>query len=95
MSPVGSPTCPYCSNTVVPDLPLPFGLTACSNCGQRVWFLTVCSERTFFRYEAAEFVRQLFHGLPVGGPLPQELQFDELDVVELVMQFEEELENAV
>ena len=95
MSPVGSPTCPYCNKQVVLDVPLPFGLTACSNCGQRVWFLTVCSERAFFRYEAAEFVRQLFHGLPAAGQFPQELQFDALDTVELVMEFDAELEKAI
>ena len=95
MSPVGSSTCPYCSKQVVLDVPLPFGLTSCSHCSQRVWFLTVYSERAFFRYEAARLVQKLFHGLAADQRLPQELQFDPLDTAELVMEFEAELEHAI
>jgi len=80
---------------VLLDPPLPFGLVKCSNCGQRVWFLTICCERTFFRYEAAQLVRQLFHGLPADQQLSQELGFDRLDAVELVVDFESALQDAL
>jgi len=94
MSPVGSPTCPYCDRRIVLDVPLPFGRTTCLHCGEQVWFLTVCSTLSFFRYQAAGLVRQLFDGLSDEQRLPHGLQFDALDKVELVMAFEEALEEA-
>lgn len=94
MSPAGSSSCPYCGQDVHRDAPLPFGLATCSHCGQRVWFLTVGGALSYFRYEAAGLVRHLFHGLPDEQRLPQALKFDSLDHVELLIAFEEALEEA-
>src|SRR4026208_2096444 len=94
MSPVGSPACPYCERDVALPVPLPFGLAQCQNCGERVWYLTVHSQRSFFRYEAARFVAALFHGLREEQSLPDEWKLDALDLVELISSFEEALEEA-
>ena len=95
MSPVGSSSCPYCDQAVYHEgPPLPFGLATCSHCGQQVWFLTVGGALSYFRYEAAGLVRHLFHGLPDEQRLPPELKFDSFDRLELLMDFEEALEEA-
>jgi acyl carrier protein len=56
--------------------------------------VTVEGERKFFAYAEAKFVRQLFDAIPDHQLLPTGLDMDSLDVVELVMKFEEELERA-
>ena len=52
------------------------------------------STLSYFRYEAAGLVRHLFHGLPDEQRLPPGLKFDSLDRVELLIAFEEALEEA-
>ena len=94
MSPVGSPACPYCEKDVALELPLPFGLAPCGNCGQRVWFLTVHSERSFFQFEAARFVAQLFERLEAEQPLPKQLGLDAFDIMEMIIDFQDALEEA-
>jgi len=54
----------------------------------------VGSTLSYFRYEAAGLVRHLFHGLPDEQRLPPGLKFDSLDRVELLIAFEEALEEA-
>jgi len=92
MSPVGSPKCPYCDEEIVAD-GLPFGSVECGECGERVWFLTIAGERAYFRYEAAELVQRLFEGL--HQRVPEELGMDQLDMIELIISFEAELEDAL
>ena len=94
MSPVGSPACPYCAKDVGPETGLPFGLVSCGHCGERLWLLTVNSERSFFRYEAAGFVAELFHGLAEEQFLSDQLKMDPLDWVEAIVDFEAALREA-
>jgi hypothetical protein len=73
---------------------LPFGVVGCEGCGRSLWYLTAEGRRVFFRYAEARFVRELFAAIPEQQRLPRWLGADGLDVVELVMEFEEALEEA-
>ena len=73
---------------------LPFGAAECGGCGRSLWFVSVEGERMFFAYAEAKFVRRLFDAIPDQQLLPRELGMDSMDVVEVVMEFEEALERA-
>ena len=94
MAAVGSQHCPHCGFT--PDFAraFPFGAVDCDSCGRRVWFLTVCGARLFFRYEEAQLVRELFRRAIDHQEFDESLNADSLDKVELVMEFEDELERT-
>jgi hypothetical protein len=93
MTPVGSSKCPYCDQEI-PASELPFGSMECPECAQRVWFLTLSGERTYFRYQAAALVQRLFESLMAEQRVPKEVELDEMDLIELVTSFRCELEDA-
>ena len=95
MSAVGSACCPHCAARVATRVGrLPFGAVDCDGCGRPLWFVTVEGERKFFAHAEAKFVRRLFDALPHHQLLPRELGMDSMDVVEVVIEFEEALERA-
>ncbi len=94
MAVVGSERCPHCDGTIVPEIAVPFGEATCASCGQPVWFLTVEGSLVFFRYCDAAFVRELFEAIPEQQRFAERLGLDSLDVVELLVDFEEALARA-
>src|SRR5262245_44786014 len=102
-TPEGSPNrCPICQGDVRIESSLPFGHAPCPNCGCLLWFLGLSTEqRLLFEYEAAEELRELLlrraaeqlgvskHKLEAEPWLLKGVEFDSLDIVELVLNLEE------
>ena len=102
-TPEGSPNhCPVCGNDVNVEASLPFGDAPCPSCGTLLWFINLPPERLFYKQQDSHTLRyrvlravanQL--AVPVAELLEDQtflkgLQVDSLDLVELVMEFEDE-----
>jgi hypothetical protein len=94
MAAVGSERCPHCDDTIVPDVPLPFGAATCGSCGRPVWFLTVNGSLAFFRYSDAAFVWELFSAIPEHQRFSPKVSPDSFDVLEVVSEFKAALASA-
>jgi acyl carrier protein len=57
--------------------------------------VTVDGSRRFFRYAEAAFVKRLLREIPDQQVMLKELGMDSLDVVEVVVEFEEALDATV
>jgi acyl carrier protein len=103
-TPEGQPNhCPICGADVCIEPSPLFGDATCPQCGSLLWFLNVESRSYLFERTRAEEIRErviamLAERLGVeprkitdGTSLVDELDADSLDVVELVMEFEEDL----
>ncbi|MEM8875642.1 MAG: hypothetical protein AAGD32_15455 [Planctomycetota bacterium] len=60
-----------------------------------MWFLTVHGERLFFPYEDVRLVREMFTRAIDHQEFGEALNADSLGMVDLVLEFEEALEQAV
>ena len=102
-TPEGTPNhCPVCGNAVKVEPSLPFGDAPCPSCGTLLWFSNFAAERLFYKQQDSHKLQyrvlravadQL--GVPVSELLEDEtflkdLQADSLDLIELVMEFEDE-----
>jgi acyl carrier protein len=107
-TPEGSPnTCPVCHNDISVEPSLPSGDAPCPNCGSLLWFVRDSSEIRYYDSRVIGPIREkllqsLSKRLHVerdkiweSASFSHDLAFDSLDIVELVMEFEEEFEIKV
>ena len=107
-NPGGAPNqCPICNSKISIETSQPFGDAPCPSCGQLLWFERRNNDLMFYDSLAAELrtnrVREIIaqqlgislEKLPenLNDFFTSDLGADSLDVVELVMEFEEEFDN--
>lgn len=94
-TPEGSPNrCPACGNAVRVEPSRPFGDAPCPSCGTLLWFVASGPEPRFFDPADPEFMafvaaRFGVDSEAVRGGRWDELGIDSLDLVELVLEWEE------
>ena len=102
-TPEGQPaTCPLCGASVVVEPSVLFGDATCPNCGQLLWFLQIADQTRLFdplqrspnKGRLLEFLAQQWgvarEKIENNASFVNDLGLDSLDMVELVMEFEEE-----
>ena len=100
-TPEGEPnTCPICGADVRIEPSLFFGDAPCPKCGTLLWFLNAGDRHRLYDYEATESLHQRFRDLitdhlnvprgEIDNVFLSDLASDSLDIVELVMGFEDE-----
>ena len=101
-TPEGEPNrCPVCHADIKVEPSLPFGDAPCPVCGHLLWFITLTPGTRYFDATNAQGLRDRVHqllakhlGIPVEevdseGTFFQDLRADSLDIVELVMEFDD------
>ena len=94
MPPVGSQHCPHCQALLEPADPLPFGVATCPACARQLWYLTLHASRVYFRHSDPELVRQLLDATPEHQLMPEHLELDSIDIIELLAEFQAALSEA-
>ena len=102
-TPEGSPNrCPICDSAVYIESSKPFGDAPCPSCGTLLWFLQSPAQTRFLTGDEAGTIRELLEAVNSHDEesasaaadqlfaLLKRLGADSLDVVELVMEFEED-----
>ena len=94
--------CPICGSDVCIEPSKPFGDATCPNCGNLLWFVALSSETRVFDGRQSSTVRNRMikiiseqlgvpeHEVATDRSFIEDLAADSLDVVELVMEFEDE-----
>jgi hypothetical protein len=102
-TPEGTPNrCPICASEVHVEPSRPLGDAPCPSCGTLLWFFQDSTETHFFASGEAGAIRELLRTITTADQeqsesatqqlqsLLKKLGADSLDVVELVMEFEEQ-----
>jgi len=93
-TPEGTPNrCPVCGHAFRIEPSRPFGDAPCPACGTLLWFVTGAAAARFFDPETAGLIELVACRLGVSPAAVRagrldELGFDSLDIVELVMESE-------